>query len=72
MLQYVGTKLHTERACIFEPQGEELLHGSYEWFAEGLEPCGSELLNLPCKGLLDGTFEEFKRQNCLVLSSCEQ
>lgn len=71
-LKYLGTELHAKRTYIFEDQGNGVWHGTYEWFAEGMEPRSPELLDLPYNGLIDELYSIFKQNDRLIVSDREQ
>ncbi|MBE7008009.1 MAG: diguanylate cyclase [Ruminococcaceae bacterium] len=75
MLQYVGTELHAKRTYIFEGRENQSggsWHGTYEWFADGMEPRAPELLDLPYDGLIDELYKVFQRDNRLIIPSREE
>lgn len=60
MLDFMGNELKTKRICIFEDQGDGRYRGSYEWFAEGLDTAGIDMIYLPYEGLIDELYKSFK------------
>ena len=63
MIGFLGKELEPKRLFIFEDQKNGKYRGTYEWFREGEESAGFELMYLPYEGLVDKLYYEFNNNN---------
>ena len=74
LLEFLGKEFSAKRAYIFEERPDGSFHGTYEWFAEGLEPRHPATLELPAEGLSERLEKAFAGK-CIVVEEpekCEQ
>ncbi len=71
LLEYLGAELGAKRTYIFEDQNDGVWHGTYEWYAPGLQPRRPELLDVPYEGLIDVLYEVFRRDDRLIIRNVE-
>ena len=63
MADFLGKELEAKRLFIFEDQKNGKYRGTYEWYREGEESAGLELMYLPYEGLVDKLYYELVNNN---------
>ncbi|MCR5686094.1 MAG: diguanylate cyclase [Lachnospiraceae bacterium] len=72
VLEYLGSQLHSDRAYIFEDVGNYKFDNTYEWCAKGVSREIDNLKGLPYDGVVDAWYEEYKRNNVVLIYDLEQ
>ena len=70
ILEEIGKIIHPDRLYILETDGK-LVHNTFEWCADGIEPAIHILQNIPYKGYLDIWDAALGDQTSLVIENIE-
>ena len=63
ILAFLGKELDAKRLCIFEDQRNGKYRGTYEWYGEGEEPSGIEMMYLSSEDISGKIYEEFNKND---------
>lgn len=72
LVQYVGEKLNSERAYIFEKNSCGTFDNTYEWCKEGVSREKNNLQNVPYEGIIEIWFQQYKKSNNIVIYDIEE
>lgn len=72
ILQYMGEKLHSDRAYIFEDNGDGTYDNTYEWCREGVSHEIDNLKKVPYEGMLEVWFTQYKMSHNILIYDLEE
>ena len=72
LVQYIGEKLHSDRAYIFEENSHGTFDNTYEWCKEGVSKEIDNLQNVPYEGIIEIWYEQYKKFNNIVIHDIEE
>lgn len=67
LVQYIGEKLHSDRAYIFEENSFGTFDNTYEWCKEGISKEKDHLQNVPYEGIIEIWYQQYKKSNNIVI-----
>lgn len=71
MLRHIGEQLHSNRAYIFEDNGDGTFDDTYEWTADGVVPQIDNLKRVPYEGVVEAWYAEFDKNENIVIHDIE-
>lgn len=72
ILAYIGERFESDRAYIFEVNGEGTFDNTFEWCREGVSAEIDNLQGLPYEGLVEVWIEQYKNSNNIVIPDVEE
>lgn len=69
LLEYLGKELLAKRTYIFEASDNGIMHGTYEWFRDGLTPMEKEIDAMPTEKEMEKLHQKIMaaENNCFVI-----
>lgn len=72
LLEYIGEKLNSDRAYIFEDNHDGTYDNTYEWCREGVTKEIDNLKRVKYKGVLDVWFKQYKKSHNILIYDIEE
>ena len=71
-VQYIGEKMHSDKAYIIEENSNGTFDNTYEWCKEGVSKEIDNLQNVPYEGIIEIWYEQYKKSNNIVIHDIEE
>lgn len=71
IMEYIGEKLHSDRAYIFERNKNGSFDNTYEWCRPGVSKEIDNLQDVPFEGLIDEWYRQFEKSNNIIIYDLE-
>lgn len=72
LVQYIGEKLKSERAYIFEENNRGTFDNTYEWCKEDVSREIENLKNVPYEGIIEIWFQQYQKSENIVIYDIEE
>lgn len=72
LVQYIGQKLNSDRAYIFEENDCGTFDNTYEWCKEGISQEKDHLQNVPYEGIIEIWYQQYKTSNNIIIDDIEE
>ena len=72
LVQYIGERLHSERAYIFEENSCGTFDNTYEWCKEGVSREKENLQNVPYEGIIEIWFQQYQKSGNVIIYDIEE
>ena len=72
LMKYIGEKLNSDRAYIFEDNLDGTFDNTYEWCKEGVSKEIDNLKNVPYENMLEVWFEQYRRSHNILIYDIEE
>lgn len=72
LVQYIGERLHSERAYIFEENDHGTFDNTYEWCKEGVSREKDNLQNVPYEGIVEVWFQQYQKSKNIIIYDIEE
>ncbi|MCI6812247.1 MAG: GGDEF domain-containing protein [Lachnospiraceae bacterium] len=72
LIQYIGERLNSERAYIFEENDHGAFDNTYEWCKEGISRELDNLQNVPYEGIIEIWYQQYKKSKNIVIYDLEE
>lgn len=71
LIEYIGKRLNSDRAYIFEDNLDGTFSNTYEWYRDGVSKQIDNLQNVPYEGMLDCWFIEYEKSHIIMIEDME-
>lgn len=72
LVQYIGEKMHSDRAYIFEENENGTFDNTYEWCAEGVSSAKEILQNVPYENVIEVWYEQYEKEGSIRIANLEE
>lgn len=72
LVEYIGEKMHSDRAYIFEENENGTFDNTYEWCRDGVSPEKDTLQNVPYEGVIEVWYEQYKKEGPIRITDLEE
>lgn len=72
LVQYIGKKLGSDRAYIFEKNENGTFDNTYEWCKEGVSKEIANLQHVPYEGVIEIWYQQYEKLNNIVIYDIEE
>ena len=72
LVQYIGQRLNSERAYIFEENTRGTFDNTYEWCKEGVSREKDNLQDVPFEGVIEVWFQQYQTSENIIIHNLEE